>query len=468
MLSPGRLVELLGVDRATAYAMAVQVWSVVGGVVTIAIITHRFSPELQGYYYTFASVLALQAFLELGLGVLLQQLASHEWARLSFDARGRVIGDDGSRSRLASLVRLALRWYGIAGILLIVGIGLGGHAYFQSFPHRAGGDEILWRLPWWMVSTLTGAALLLVPALATLEGCNQVARVQRLRLTQGILSRIGIWATILAGGGLWTLAAGKAAAFLAGAWVVLRRYGSFFSSLLGEPSPQPIQWHREIWPLQWKYALSWLGGYFFFSLFTPVLFAFQGPVVAGQMGMTLAVMGALSSLAYAVVATQVPRIAVAAARREFDALDRLFVRAAASSLLLAGVGALGMGWGLHMLNVWNVPLAARFLSPQDAALLLLAMVVQHSKHAMRSYLRAHKQEPYWPLSLIEGGLAVVALPLLGKWYGATGMAAGFLLITLVTWVPALVIFRRHRRQRYGLDFDAAGMSEGVPSPSGQW
>ncbi len=45
-----------------------------------------------------------------------------------------------------------------------------------------------------------------------------------------------------------------------------------------------ISWRREVWPFQWKIAVSWLCDYFIFQLFTPVLFAFRGPVEAGQDG----------------------------------------------------------------------------------------------------------------------------------------------------------------------------------------
>lgn len=33
-----------------------------------------------------------------------------------------------------------------------------------------------------------------------------------------------------------------------------------------------VSWKTEIWPLQWRIALSWLSGYFIFQLFTPILF----------------------------------------------------------------------------------------------------------------------------------------------------------------------------------------------------
>ena len=39
--------------------------------------------------------------------------------------------------------------------------------------------------------------------------------------------------------------------------------------------------------MQWKIALSWISGYLAYQLFTPLLFRYQNPAVAGQMGITI-------------------------------------------------------------------------------------------------------------------------------------------------------------------------------------
>ena len=42
----------------------------VAGIVTAVLIFINFSRQVQGYYYTFAAVIALQTFFELGLNVV--------------------------------------------------------------------------------------------------------------------------------------------------------------------------------------------------------------------------------------------------------------------------------------------------------------------------------------------------------------------------------------------------------------
>ena len=81
---------------------------------------------MQGFYYTFNSLLAMSVFLELGFNGCIIQFISHEYAHLSIE-KGR-IDDVAPRilGRLASLTRLSLKWYMFAGVLLLGGVGLAG------------------------------------------------------------------------------------------------------------------------------------------------------------------------------------------------------------------------------------------------------------------------------------------------------------------------------------------------------
>ena len=62
-----RLMRRAEINSAVVYGIVANCWRVISGPVTILLIATRFSPELQGYYYTFGSILALQYFVELNL-----------------------------------------------------------------------------------------------------------------------------------------------------------------------------------------------------------------------------------------------------------------------------------------------------------------------------------------------------------------------------------------------------------------
>ena len=107
-LSVKEISRRFGVDQAVAYAVATRAWKLLTGQLTLLVIVYFLSDVEQGYYYAFQYLLAMQIFVELGLHVVIINVASHEWAGLEL-TDGRVTGDARARSRLNSLNRMAFR-----------------------------------------------------------------------------------------------------------------------------------------------------------------------------------------------------------------------------------------------------------------------------------------------------------------------------------------------------------------------
>jgi len=81
---------------------------------------------------------------ELGLGQVILQFASHEWAHLSLDERGNLVGNHDALSRLVSLGAIAFRWYMVGSLLVMLVLGFGGYFFF----FHAHQSDIAWVLPW--------------------------------------------------------------------------------------------------------------------------------------------------------------------------------------------------------------------------------------------------------------------------------------------------------------------------------
>ncbi len=428
------------IERATLYAMANRLWGSASGLLTAVLVAWFFTPELQGYYFTFLGLLTLQTFVELGFGELLQQFVSHEWARTTSE---RADERERSLSRLAGLFRFSLRWYGGVALVLGAGLGIAGSVYFRTFSRES---TTSWELAWWIAVAATALSVLLTPLVSLLEGANQVEKVHGVRLVQGLASRIAGFLAIAFGCGLFTIAVTRFVSFVTGvlglggdALALARRL--WIRPLDGEA----VSYRRELWPLQWRFALSWLSGYLLYSLFTPVLFAFHGAELAGRMGMTAAAAAAISSAAFAVMATKVPRLAILAAERDYPAMDELFRRATLSSVLVSAAGAALFLSVLAFARRVDLELASRFLPTLETFLFLSALVLQQLRFAMGSYLRAHKAEPFVVLSVLEGLAAVPLLTLLGRNFGALGIILGFLALTTATLFPAFHIFTTFRK-----------------------
>jgi O-antigen/teichoic acid export membrane protein len=434
------LLQAALIDRAVVFGVATRVWQLLAAPVTLFLIARHVSPELQGFYYTFGSLLALQSFVELGFYNVILNVASHEWSALRLDAHGSIVGSVDARSRLISLGRLVFGWYAVASLLFVVGVWAAGYVFFGHHPVQG----VAWKGPWAAVVCFTGLLLWALPFNSLLEGCNQVETIQRLRLSQALLSSVALWIALVSGAGLWALVVAAAVNVLRDAWLLLVQYRRFFTPFIVRPDGPVLEWQRDLWPMQWRLALSGVVNYFAFSLFNPVMFQYKGAVVAGQMGMTLAMVYGLQSLGVAMLSPKIPTFGMLIARRDFRALDRLWLRTSVVSLLVCLAGGAAVWTAIWLLRAAGAPIAGRLLAPGPAALLLAGMLLMQVSQCETAYLRAHKQEPIVVLSVTSSLAIGLLVWLLGSRYGPTGAAAGYAAVAAVAVVWETAIWARCR------------------------
>lgn len=434
----------LGVDRAIAYTLIGRGWSLIAGPVTIVLIARFLGPEEQGFYYTFGSVIALNIFFELGLTYVLLQFASHEKAYLEWTTGGTLSGSEVAELRLAALLKLAMRWYGVAAVLVLLLVLPAGLLFFSQ---NSLNSLIAWQTAWIWLVTVSALNLLVAPLFAILEGCDKISQIASMRVSQSVLSSLGLWLTLLCHGGLFASPVFQTLNLTFGLVWLLSRYRRFFRSLLQtDVTRAPFHWRTEVWPFQWRIALSWLSGYFIFHLFNPVLFASHGPVVAGQMGMSLTLCGALGGASMAWMSTKASRFGVLVATRQWQALDTLFLKALRQSLVVLVVSSVVIYVCISLLNYIDHPISRRVLNPIPFALLLLAAMMNHVVFCEAQYLRTHKAEPFlWP-SIAIGTLMTASTFLLAKSFGAFGVSAGYLMCSAVGLLLGTKIFFEKRRE----------------------
>ena len=439
-----RFLRLVGVDRAIGYTVLARVWSSSAGLITVALIARFLSPAEQGYYYTFGSLVALQIIFELGFSVVILQLSAHEAAHLSLSEDGHVSGPALAHARLASVLRKSLKWYGVASILMgSLLIPIGWH-FFASASVTSG--SVAWQLPWIAVVLASSITFQIDPMFSFLEGCGFVPKVARTRFAQSILGSLLAWSALAMRHGLFApacLIGGQAIAGLI--WLYLRRR-LLLNLVRHSVGPLAIDWWREVWPFQWRIAVSFACGYFIFQLFNPILFRYAGPAAAGRMGMSINISNALASIAIAWINTKAAPFGTLIARREFTRLDRLFFRSAAQAFILCFIGSIAVWSVAFFLNQHHIAFAQRLLPPLPFALLLLSMNINQMVASMALYLRAHKQEKFLINSVIGAICVTVSSILLGRRFGALGMTAAQLAITLVVGLGyGSFVFFKYRR-----------------------
>ena len=438
------LKQRLGLDRAVIFTVLARGWISGSGLITIVLIAHFLSPTEQGYYYTFASLIALQMVFELGFSQVVMQLASHESAHLCIREEGTVAGDQVARARLSSILQIAMRWYSLGAVLFGLVLIPFGLYFFSAHQHPA--ELVSWRAPWVAAGVACVLAFQIDPLYSFLEGCGFVPQVARARWLQAVVGSLLGWTSLVTNHGLYAPAAVIAGQVLVAVLWLSRRRRLLFSVFLFDTFGARVSWRDEIWPFQWRIAVSWISGYFVYQTFNPFLFFFRGPVAAGRMGMSLSFANALMMIAIAWVSTKAAPFGRLIAQKRYRRLDASFFTALGQSTLVAALGVVAVWSGTTYLHFSHSPYAHKLLSPLPFALLLIAALLNHIFAAMGTYLRAHKQEKLFPLSL-----SIAVAVLLSNYYfartsGALGMVAGYLaIIATIGLGCGTLVFHKYRK-----------------------
>jgi hypothetical protein len=435
--------HVLGLDRAVGFTVLARFWASSAGLITVALIARFLSPAEQGYYYTFGSLVAIQMIFELGFSSVILQLASHERAGISISADYAVTGDPIVHARLASVIQKSVRWYSVAALLMAGTLIPVGFYFFSTHQHP--GQIVSWRLPWCFDALMAVINFQLDPLLSFLEGCGYVSGVARLRFMQSIAGSLLAWLALVSHHGLFApsmMLFGMAFASIV--WL-FRKRKLLFELLKHQTGMNRIRWGEEVWPFQWRIAVSWFCGYFIFWLFNPALFAFRGPVEAGRMGMSLSLANAILNIAVAWVSTKSAPFGTLIARKEYRQLDQTFFRALLQSSAVSVAGGLTAWLGCLYLNVEHIRFAQRLLDPSSIGMLMLYMIANVIIFAEAYYLRAHKREVFLVNSLV-GALTMTACTLIfAKEYGARGIVVSCCVGNLIGLAWATYKFRKYRK-----------------------
>lgn len=433
-------------NQSVSFNISSKIWSFIAGPISALLIISYFSPELQGYYYTFSTLLALQVFIELGLGAVTQQFASHEWSNLLLGPNNEIEGDEKSLSRLISIAKISLKWFIYGGIISSFILIIGGYLFFYFSPDVG----VEWELPWIFLCLATGIQIALTPIWSILEGCNQVKELYTFRFYIAILLAIVSWTSIALGAELWTGFIVSFAMITYSLFFIKKKYVNFFRILFFRKIEGPkINWKRDMLPMQWKIATSWISGYLCFYLFTPILFKFQGPIIAGQFGITWTLIRVVGSIGGAWLGPNVPKLAILVAKRRYKELDYLFWKLYRIIFIVLLISSL-LAWGvIFIVNNLDFSItkliSVRLLSPLTVAILIFAAFMQNISTPFSAYMRAHKQEPGMHLSILQGILIASSTYIMAKYFSVTGVVLGYLGANIIVFPLVVSLWYRKRR-----------------------
>jgi hypothetical protein len=438
-------------DPTILLGMASKIWPAAAGLVTLVLITSKFSPVQQGYHLTFQNLVGMSVFFELGLSQVIIQFVSHEMVNVRLGRLGVPEGDPRAIARLAGIARFSMQWFLIAAVLMAVLLSIGGVLFFSSQPS----DGIQWFGPWLLVCFAASVDLLLIPNQALLQGCDRFLDAYIYRLGRSVASSVSLWVAMSLGAGLWSAGIALSMGCFVGSCILIGRHRGLFLTLLRHARDGGVDWKREMLPIQWRIGLSWLSGYFIFSLFTPLAFHFQGPVVAGQVGLTLALVNTISAIALTWAEARQSRFGILIADRRWKELDRAAIVGGGLSFGTAALGAVALFAIMAILPHTGFAVATRILPLGPASFFIGTMLINSVIFSQAFYLRAHKADPFVWLS-VGNAVLVAATVIFGEVvYGAFAMGVAYFFSTAVVVFPVATMilfrFRRSYRHRYAME-----------------
>lgn len=444
------LINKLGVDKAIFFTLLGRGLQISTALFTVFFIAKYLSPDEQGYFFTFGSIVAIQVFFELGLTQIITQFVAHEASHLKWDDNYKLLGEDIYISRLSSLLRFCVKWYLVFAVLLLIVLLIVGIFFFSKY--HVSQETIAWKLPWLLLVIGTGLNLLLSPIIAFIGGLGKVKEVAEIRLVQQFIYPFVVWGGLIIGSKLFVAGADAIIRVLVVYIIIVK--SSFFTILKNiwyANGEAKVSYKKEIFPYQWRIALSWISGYFIFQLFNPVLFATEGPQIAGQMGMTMAALNGIQTLAMSWISTKIPYFSGLIATGEYVELDGLFNKTMKQMMAIGTILLLLFIVVIYVMQRFNViffgmDIGNRFLPVIPLSLMTWSIFTMLPINCWATYLRCHKKEPLFINSVVISILCCMSTLILGDLYGVYGICIGFAFLRLIslTWIYS--IFKKKRNE----------------------
>lgn len=409
-------INYLNIGLPSLILLMTKVWAAFSGLIVSYLVINNLTPEIQGYFYTFNSLLLMQVFVELGLGGVIVYFLSHEVAKAKDGSQtcGNFISE--RNQKIASLIKYIVKWYRNAGIIFFFLIAISGFYLFEKNDLPFSGVNSEWVYPWMSLVLLSSINIMILPLWPIIEGVGKVKLSYLGRMIISILSSIGVLCALYLGMGLWALPIGVFINVVIGLIFLFFLYKNDFFSFaqLDKDKNTLYDWRSELFPMQWRVAVSWISGYLTFSSFVPILFYFKGAEVAGRVGLSIALVSGLLGLCSSVSSPHSSKLSEFIALKKYKELNDLFKKIMVQTFIIA-TGMFGSLYAsAYIGNEINSKYVMRIISLDAFMWLVIAGACNAFVAPIGVYLRAYKQEPLMLLSLLSGFLVILLIAFSAK------------------------------------------------------
>lgn len=425
------------INKAHIFSVSSQLLRILNTLVTLVLIPVFLSEVEQGYWFSFISLSALMIIADSGFSTIILQFAAHEFAFLSFDSEGNIIGEESYLYKLSNFFIFSVKWSLLIAVVSYPLISIFGWCVMSK--HNS---NISWLFPWFLY--VFGSILNFINnnVIFFFEGCDSVAKTQKIRTQVSLFSIFSLTISLYYGFKLYSLAITSFGVSIFCSYLIYLNFKNAIKNLIQVNSQKYYNWKKEFFSLLGKYSLSWISGYFIFQMYTPVMFHYYGPVEAGKVGITMTLWAGVFTLSNIWMNVVTPKINIYISRKKWVELDKLFFHSLTLSSLTFIIGMI-----IVYLLFWigkDFKIISRFLSPFSMIFLALGWWLNVFVNSLATYLRSHKEEPLVIPSILTAVYIVIITYLsalfLPKEYFFMGFFSSYIFV--LPWI--IYIFNKKR------------------------
>ena len=429
---PAGVLGLRVFDRAVMVTILSRVLGLVTAPLNLYFTIQYLSEAERGYHFTFFSLLGFSALFDGGVSFSAQQFISREAAHLRVSQDSRLAGSAEGVARLSALFRQTCRWYSRAALAFGALLLVGGGGFFWATAK----DDLPWQIPWLLCVATSSVSLITSPLTSLIAGIGRVESIATSNAARTFASAVALCVLLASGAGLYAGPISGLVGFTVWLFAMLGRWLPLVRQTAEcDPAAKPVNWVTQVWPMQWRMAVSIACGFFIFRAITPVVFSTSGAIMAGKFGLTQMAIDFALQVSSAWLAVRTPLMAKLHSLRSQATLDRVF----RSTFLLSVAGycicvAAGMGF-LWVLRPVYPHLVNAFLGPIPFALLAVWTLSNQLLQLFATYCRTAGSEPFMSISIASAGATLLGSFAFGSLAGILGIAGWLAVHNAVIFVP---------------------------------
>jgi hypothetical protein len=412
------------------YSFVNLFFRLVSGPLTMILISVYLTPQEQGYWYLFGGITAFSVLADLGFTNIILQFSAHEFVKFK-ETGNNLVGSEYDLIKYGGLLKFIIKWTLKVLIILYPLIFIIGF-YYLNRDHKVA----VYIIPWIIFSLATVLSFVANVFISFFEGMNKISFVQKHRLISSIINSLLIALLLFLKQNLFALAIGMFISSSYLLFIILYQYYFIIEKLIISSKVINYNWNSEFIPLFKKYAISFASGFFILQMFIPLSHFYYGSVVAGKIGISLALVNSIFHISNIWIYTITPKINSLIAERKFIDLDEIFGRRiiyASLSYLFFFVIFLFIYYlresFLLISNLFN-----RFLDLQSIFCLFTAYFFQLIINSWATYIRGFKIEPFVLPSFILSLYIIGVFLVIGNNFDYQYLFVGFL-SSYLWWLP---------------------------------